>query len=361
MRREAVSLVLPLVAALAVACGWGIVSADAPSARSPGVSLRQVGVSSSITRQFESYSYGLGGLSRYSAPESNVLSSSVAGAAAFGSVKVEPGLTPGGMDVAPVGKGVVYSTFVPVITPGVGEGAMADSIISHQVAAGMARMYLDAVGTLTKSTAAQEPITSLIPSTPSHYGSLIAEGERLFRAGDYEAAFNKFQVANYIGGHDPDSLLSLAHASFASTRYSYARPAYYLRQTLKYMPELPLLPIRPREFYNEQASFVQHEIQLEEYLQRHPTDGEANLVLAYIRWFSDAPDGPKQAQAALARALASPQASPEAIEIIETFHAGMLASGRISGKLQPATAPASSSRPAGVEAPAPLPRSSDGG
>lgn len=322
---------------------------------SPG-QMRDVGVGNSNWLRTNA---GIGSLNRATGGDSGVLSSS---------------LTPGGFNIrprstdAPAGGAAGEITpsggrsgYGPLKAPTVQDMGLSNdftaAVLGNRDASGLAQIYLEAVNSTLSHSAMDrtETISSLIPNEPSQYGTLLADGERLFRTNDFEGAFNRFQMANYIGGSDPESLLSMAHASFAYSRYSYARPAYYLRRVLTVLPELPLLPLRPRAFYADGSKFVEHEIRLEEYLQGNPNDAEGNLVLAYIRWFSDRPDAPQQAKAALERGLAATRPEPATIEAIETFWNGMVATGRVSGRLTPRPAditsrPATSqpaSRPAG--------------
>lgn len=293
---------------------------------------------------FASRSYGLGGLqSTLTMPNSGVLSNSL-GSSGF-SIKRpggDGGSSAGALGGLPALKGAPYRAS-GMGTPGMlnnpqmdnGQRAYSSGVMGGQTVLGMAGQYLGDEGlNLPDSARKQEPITSLVPSTPSHYTSMLADGERLFRSGEFEAAFNKFTLANYIGGHDPESLLSMTHASFAASDVSYSRPAYYLRQALRYLPDLPQVPLRVKEFYGQTAKFVEQEIRLEEHIGRFPDDADANLMMAYIRWFSDQPDGPAEAKVALERALGSANA-PDTLEAIETFWAGMVDSGKATGPLRP--------------------------
>ena len=207
-----------------------------------------------------------------------------------------------------------------------------------------ARAYLRKIGEGAEGDLSElpEPITSLAPREPSTYQGFILEGERRFRNGEYIGAFNQFKLANDIGAKDAESFLSMLHARFAVSRYSYSQAAYYLQQALKFQPELPVTALHPAGFYGNAAHYVDHVFRLNQYLKTSPRDAEAYLVLAYYRWFD--PSVPAdRTRDALARALGLRRAEfgetvPKDdlfIEAVEVFWRGMVASGRVSGELKP--------------------------
>ena len=336
--------------------------------RSPG-SLRRPGGSG--IRSFRTNSYGLGGLQ--SSGTAGPLRSSISGglgtalrssmgtagigsslrsnidtSSAFGTPR-DTGIsgTSGGV-AAGFGPRSVSVTGSPGFSMGSHGGTgVSRSLLGLDTDFAAARAFVQSVGDadsgLVKSA---EPITSLVPDQPGRYRDHLADGEERFRAGDFIVAFDKFRLANDIVGRSPETLLSMAHAKFATARFSYASAAFYLRKALKYLPELPLVPLRPKAFYGNPATFGEHIIRLQEHLDEHRFDGDALLLLAYFRWFIDRPDV-ETIQVALSKALAASR-DDEVAEAVRTFWDGMVATGKVSGELFPATRPAPKTNPSDV-------------
>ncbi|MDY6914393.1 MAG: hypothetical protein SVT52_08060 [Planctomycetota bacterium] len=217
---------------------------------------------------------------------------------------------------------------------GIGKSLLANKGSFMVAASGyLEAVYAAAGSSLLKS---DETITSLVPQGPGAYRTYMERGEAAFRTGDFAKAFDEFRLANSISWHNPESLLSLLHARLALDRYSYARAAFYFREALRYLPELPLVPLQPKGFYGNRARYVDHLMRLEAYVRKHPNDSDAAMVLTYLHWFDNRTDSARQA---LAGALASAN-NPDQIEAIETFWDGMVASGKVSGKLLPEARPA---------------------
>jgi len=241
------------------------------------------------------------------------------------------------------------STGLPSIITDVGGGRSAGLSRSSKGALAASSAYLAAMDAPAPSALQNraEPITSLVPSEPGEYADLLKEGESKFRAGKYVEAFGQFKMANYIGQRDPESLLSMAHARFA-TGY-FASAAFYIRDALIFLPELPLAPLRPKAFYGDPSIFIEHLIRLEDHVRKHAGDAGGYLLLAYFRWFREAPDVEATRQAlseALKIALASKDTdAAQTVEAVETFWDGILATGRASGKLMPTTRPAAETAP----------------
>jgi len=195
-----------------------------------------------------------------------------------------------------------------------------------------------------------EPIISLVPTEDSLYARFLAQGEKAFRDGRFPDAVAMFGFAYDMSPQVPEGLVSLTHGSFAVSTYSYGRTAFYLKEALKYFPELPLAPLRPKGFYGDQSNYVDHLIRLEDHISRYSDDAEALLVLAYFRWFQEKPDV-KTVRESLGRALAAATQEGDhyTIEAVDAFWNGIVASGQASGKLgDAAAAPAGgpTSRPA---------------
>ncbi len=129
----------------------------------------------------------------------------------------------------------------------------------------------------------------------------------------------------------------MSHAQFGGKCYSMA--AYYLRQALRYMPRLPMVPLRPKAFYTDPSVYVQNVQDLDDYLDGHPQDTDALLLRAYYAWFDvDEADSAGKAQDLLQKALAGNN-TPDMTLSIEAFWDGMVASGKVKGPLRPRPAP----------------------
>jgi len=184
-----------------------------------------------------------------------------------------------------------------------------------------------------------QPISTLVPSDPSMYRLFMERGDTAFRAGEFHRAFGEFQLANDIGGRDWMSLVSMMQARFAESDFSYYAAAHYARQAIKNFPELPLVPLRPKEFYGDKGKYGDGMVRLENRVDLYPYDADAPFVLAYFRWFET---NSLEAAKALGKAYAASKATkqPEKVEACEAFWRGMVQSGRVTGVLTPTTLPA---------------------
>jgi len=203
---------------------------------------------------------------------------------------------------------------------------------------GLARAFVLELEKASSSLLQQrgQPITSLVPKNESLYRKYMVRGDRAFRQGNYRNAYANFQIANDLGGHDSESYVCLVHTEFALSACSYAKACYFLEQALRYMPELPLANLRPRGFYDSEAKYAQQLIALVDHTEKHPSDHEAILLLAYFRWF----EGKRNVAGAkklLAKALAAglEKKDPLLIDAVETFWRGIVASGAATGELAP--------------------------
>jgi len=164
-------------------------------------------------------------------------------------------------------------------------------------------------------------ITSLAPTDDSLYAQYMWEGERAFKARDYTIAFSRFEMARRIG-NDPESLLSMAHVRFATGSYSAC--AFYLRQVLREVPQLPRVNLRPRAFYGDRQMYLDDLFRLDNEIDRNPGNAETALIKAYFVWFdTDRLDLEAQgARQAIADGLAAPN-SPQATQALEMFQESM--------------------------------------
>jgi len=264
---------------------------------------------------------------------------------------VGPVVAPPVAPVAPPARALTTPGAMPLVT-GDGSSASIGDVLARQdeTALGAARAYLQALeeAATSKLRDSSEPITTLVPTPKSDYREHMLKGDRAFRANNYRGAYSEFLIASDLGGRDPESLICLTHAQFALSAYAYPKAAYFLERAIKYMPELPLANLRPRGFYGSAAKYAEHMVALEEHLERAPADGDALLLLAYFRWFDENQDV-KTVHKALSRALASALKRKEThlLEAVQTFWDGMVATGKVSGKLVAAQEPGSSGEPEG--------------
>ena len=193
-----------------------------------------------------------------------------------------------------------------------------------------------------KLTAGQgdKPISSLVPEEPSLYQGYMAMGDSAFRDGDFEKAFNKFKLANHIDRHDPESLLSMAHSCFGAGRFPSA--GLYLRQALKYLPELALVPLNIRGFFGSEEHFDEKFAHLITTVGKGTGSADIFLVVAYFRWFDGQPQAAKDALNT-ARNMASRKDVKEAIDI---FARGVAAGEAAAPTTRPAAAGRQASQPA---------------
>jgi len=220
---------------------------------------------------------------------------------------------------------------------------MARVLLDQGANLAAARAFVMAVGESSVLKGDRRTLTTLVPDQPGQYRQMMHRGEELLRAGNFISAYETFKIADDIVRRSPEPLLDMAHAKFGSARLTYVFPAYYIRKALRYMPELPLVPLRPKAFYGSAAVFGDRIIRLETHLDENPNDGDALLVLAYFRWFADTPDV-LTVQSSLQKALdvSNTENKTEAIHI---FWDALVAGGEAKGKLirKPTTQPADTS------------------
>ena len=297
---------------------------------------------------FSSYSYGLGGLQSPSAgPGNSLLRSSIAGQASFALSRSGAfgGSSDAGLPLAPRGGGTVYTPVGSLGSQGGNFGgalrAGRDSLPQPNALLSAVKIHLDALDSDPNRTLKEEggPITSLVPEEPSEYRNYMAEGEELFRNGQFLRAFEQFRMANYLASEDVASLLSLTHTRFALA--SYASASFYLQEALRFMPDLALVRLRPKAFYDSEKTYEANLERLEKHLQENPEDGNAQLLMAYFLWFDQ--DFPRALDflAQAGRTVEDPDKAPGLAKAAKIFQRAMEA----SGYLQPSSQPASSTGP----------------
>jgi hypothetical protein len=345
-----------VAAAVGIAAGSVYVFAQVSremTLRTPGA-IRGVGVSNA-TSTFLNQSFGVGSLQSSSAtPYSNILRSSIESRASNIINRPSEGPSPvslfSPMQVTPPTGNRFYN---PVtvgrvdLSPGwvaYGPSSLASPLLRA------ASSYLRTLGGKQEVGIAMrlDPLTSLLTGGDDQLSTYMEEGEKAFRSGDYETALERFKLANTIDPKNTECLLSLAHASFAMSRNSYYRASYYLTRAVKFLPELPLAPLRPQGFFASPEQYTQRIEWLDKYLQSHPFDNDAFFVAAYFRWFQQDVEG---ARFALEKARHG-KVNPELMEAIDTFRDGMKASGKISETPEAPTGPESPAGPSSQPAPA---------
>lgn len=191
-------------------------------------------------------------------------------------------------------------------------------------------------GPLEEST--DEPIRSLAPSTPGMYRDKMLEGEKYFREKEYLRATNSFKLAGNLSQNSPESQLSLMRTHFAAAGMTYHTTAYYLREALEGFPELALVDIHPRDFYQTPEDYKIDLDRLEEHVREHTYDPNGHLVLGYLR-FRDGKYEEAQKQLELALGTMPPPGPGEKFstigEAVRTLWRGMVAGGYVQGDLTP--------------------------
>ena len=226
--------------------------------------------------------------------------------------------------------------------------------------AGAAWAYLQAstAPPLTSPLAGSRTIESLAPDKPGLYRRTMLQGESAFRAGDYHQASARFELARSLQPRSPESVLSLFHARFATSRASYATAAYLLGRALRLMPDLPLAPLKPATFYGDADAYAERQADLKRYCDQRPADTGAWLVLAYFQWF----DGDVQPAYQSLKHTQEVARDPNLIEAAAIFADAMAASDKLQAPDEsratavndadaPTEAPGSEAGPAGKSRP----------
>jgi len=366
MHKSLIVVISCALLALPVTSAWGQ-GRNGVGVRNPGGGLGTVG-QTRATHNFRQNTYGLGSLGNAPGTGTSVLRSTISSSPftlrsninAMGASPLRSSITQETQASRAGGLGAPLRTpgigATPLRRPGTmaggypdltgtdtaggifGSAAARSAILSANPALGAARNYLHSVGgtDLMAETSRTKVISSLVPSDSSVYSTLLREGEKQFRMGEFADAYSYFERASYIAPHAPETLLSLTHARFATSRLSYMTASHYLQLTLKYLPELPLIPVNPKLFYGQgpdsAARYVEHIDALEKHLIKSHDDLDALLLLAYYRWFANRPD---DAKIALAKALkvAIEDEDARVTEAVDTFWAAMVRSGKMSGAL----------------------------
>ncbi|MFP4053339.1 MAG: hypothetical protein ACLFV7_05680 [Phycisphaerae bacterium] len=340
---------------LAVAAVAALVAPAAGQARS-SIELSNIGRGSVIgksgaSHDFRRYSSGLGSLGgRGRSGGSSVLSSSLSSgdlgalrrSSSSGGGRFDSGSSRSMLNRPALTRGADYSSPISSLPSGMSntgyqgiqKAAAADPLFGTKA-------YLEAMGTTAEGVVkrSSEPIASLVPAAPSKYRDQLADGERAFRAANYLRALDMFELANVYNGDDPESLLSIFHTRVAMSEYGSA--GFVLRKVLRNFPELPLVPLRPKAFYGDEADYREHIHELQKHVQQSPFDPSGHLITAYYRWYEGDVDGTTRSLQGAHRAAGKVKddTGKQTLEAIDTFWKAMVASGTVSGELEPAEKP----------------------
>jgi tetratricopeptide (TPR) repeat protein len=114
---------------------------------------------------------------------------------------------------------------------------------------------------------------------------LLKNGMTSFESGDYEKAARLFLQAAMANPDNIDALLAYAVARFATG--DYAVSAIAIRRGVSKFPGVVNAAFDVRDRYGRPDDFEPQMVQLERFVQVHPDDIDAWLVLGFIRHFSD--------------------------------------------------------------------------
>jgi hypothetical protein len=176
----------------------------------------------------------------------------------------------------------VYAPVAPMtIVPQGGGGAFIPA------AQGSANPFVESISVLQTKTGEGTPfsgnwLTSLAPPAPGVLRQPIEQGQGAMKAGNYKEAFAHFDAARKLADDLPDTLLSLSHASLAMGEYDKA--AGFLVQTLQKFPDLPLVQVRPKEFFPAPADYEKALAGLQDFVKANPTDAAAKFLLGYLQY-----------------------------------------------------------------------------
>jgi tetratricopeptide (TPR) repeat protein len=117
---------------------------------------------------------------------------------------------------------------------------------------------------------------------PGRASQLVTLGDRLFRAGNFKKAEERFQQAARA---DPNSATPRVHlAQIAVVRGQYGEAAKRLREALTAQPNWLATAPDIEAIYGEPTEFARQIARLQSHLQVHPEDRDAWLVLG-AQWF----------------------------------------------------------------------------
>ncbi len=314
--------------------------------------IRGPGANSSVNT-FRNYSTGVGGVggrTRTSSVLRRSLTSGVSRSASIGGSRARGGgsplqsnplrvpppgaggaTSPTGMNYRPI-DGTVFRNVSDFATRAARVGGSSGrlSMGSHA--------YIEGFLPESQTTLADrdQPVTTFVndqADADDKYQRYLAEGERALKEGRYGDAIGRFRLANDLIGDDPESLISLMHAHYFAD-ISYGSAAFYLQKTLRVFPELPLTPLKPRAFFDDDQRYDLLLTKLREKADQTSVDADSGLMLAYFNWFEGDVEG---TTAALRKAVeVAPHFEAEKVtRSAKTFWRAMVASGKVTGQLLP--------------------------
>lgn len=289
----------------------------------PGAGVGSVGA---VGGQLANYSSSIGGLRRSSGVTGSVLNSAASSAQFSVKRTVSAGADPAAFSYGANTNKVVDPGYAYKANPlDLPSGAAAASPYAHvSLGGGSVQQYMQNASARLMSAAAGAPITTLVPSEPGPFADRLGQGEEAFRKGDYPVSRDLYEVALALAWDAPESHLSLLHVFFASGGYNQA--ASHLKKALEVYPELPLVDLRLRQFYDKPEELDAQTQRLAETAQ----DADQTnlwLVLAYVQYFDGHGD---KAQETLQRALARATLlkDTDGAEAAQRFLDGIAASGK---------------------------------
>jgi hypothetical protein len=137
-------------------------------------------------------------------------------------------------------------------------------------------------------------------------------GDRAFREGRYTDAVQFYAKAVEFAPDQGALYLVLSDALFASGDYHYA--AYAVRRALELDPALVESEVDKHAFYPDPAQFDAQLAALETYLNGHPTDRDARLVLGLNYLFGARPKDAVRVLESAAQAMAEDQAAQRILD-----------------------------------------------
>jgi Tfp pilus assembly protein PilF len=180
----------------------------------------------------------------------------------------------------------VYTPMSPVLIAPSGGGAIVTSGGGSPTYSNPVRDMASALAEKDRQgpSITAEPLTSLAPQTPGAYRSAMLRGESQFRNGNYAEAANSFETARQLSNDAPESLLALAHVYFAKADASPDQAADYLAKALRQFPDLPLVRVRPKDFFGNTDNYAKAFARVESFVKDNPKDAAALLLLGYLQW-----------------------------------------------------------------------------
>ncbi|MFW5839772.1 MAG: hypothetical protein ACOCZE_04250 [Planctomycetota bacterium] len=132
-----------------------------------------------------------------------------------------------------------------------------------------------------------QPIASLVPTSPGSFRDAMQAGDDAFRQGSYQQAIRRYNQAVMLEGKSADARLALALATMTNPG-SYSVAAVHLANSTELYPELVRARIDIPGLYGENRSedWEDHYNDLALRTRRVPGDADARLLLGYVSYVS---------------------------------------------------------------------------